>query len=94
MNKARYRCPACRTRRTGRLFLLVHCRATGHAVCNCGGYHHAHRPGSPFCCRNALSDLRHAERAGESEDVLLEIFANCAWDNPGTPTRLGSEPPF
>lgn len=81
----RYRCPECRTRRTDWLILQAHCAAAGHAVCNCGGYHYAHRPGSPFCKLNAWSDLRHAERAGEGAEKLLEIAIDIAFDNPGQP---------
>lgn len=85
MNPNRYRCPQCRTRRTDWLHLVAHCHNTGHALCGCGGYHYAHRPGSPYCQRNPWSGLRHAERAGEPEETLLEIFIDIAYENPGRP---------
>ncbi len=83
MNPNRYRCPACRTRRTDWLSLLAHCAKSGHKLCNCGEYEYAHRPGSPYCKSNVWSELLYAERAGESKDVLLEIAAEIAFDNPG-----------
>lgn len=82
-NPNRYRCPACRTRRTDWLTLVAHCASAGHRVCNCGGYHYAHRPGSPYCTLNVWSDLRHAARAGESGDVLLDLAVDIAFENPG-----------
>lgn len=63
--------------------MLAHIKSSGHALCICGGYHYAHRPGSAFCRENLWSDVRHADRAGEAEGVLLEIAAHIAFDNPG-----------
>lgn len=88
----RYRCPACRIRRTDWLSLQAHCRNSGHALCQCGGYHYAHRPGSPYCVHNPWSDLRHADRAGENAATLLDIAAHIAFDNPGQ--AAGSSCPF
>lgn len=88
---ARWRCPACRTRRTDYLFLLAHCKEKGHSVCNCGGYHHAHRPGSPYCHKNPMSALLDAERAGASADELADMAVDLAFDNPG---RTASVCPF
>lgn len=82
----RYRCPECRTRRTDWLSLLAHCDKSRHALCRCGGYHYSHRPGSPYCMKNLWSDFNHAERAGESAEMLLEITADIAFDNPGQVT--------
>lgn len=88
MNKARWRCPDCRTRRTGWLFLLAHCREKGHALCLCGGYHYAHRPGSPFCEANPMADVRHADRAGEPPDVLRQMAVDIAFENHGETTSV------
>lgn len=85
----RYRCPECRTRRTGWLSLLAHCDSAGHALCLCGGYHYAHRPGSPYCTKNPWRDVKHAERAGESLETLQEIAADIAFDNPGRASITG-----
>jgi hypothetical protein len=65
------RCPDCRTRRTTRGLFTRHVQATGHKLCRCGGYHYAHRPGSPLCAYNPLSALRLADRDGADEDDLI-----------------------
>lgn len=65
------RCPECRTRRTTRGLFTAHVRAAGHKLCTCGGYHYAHRPGSPLCEYNPLSALRLADRDGADEDDLI-----------------------
>lgn len=80
-----HRCPECRTRRASLLTLAQHLQRSGHRACTCGGYHYAHRPGSPYCTRNAMSDVRHAARRGDPLSVLLDIAAHCAWDRPGKP---------
>lgn len=79
-----FRCPACRTRRADYGLFMAHVRTTGHRVCNCGGYHYAHRPGSPFCVLNPRSELLEASRRGESSEVLLDIAAHLAWETKGT----------
>lgn len=71
----RWRCPECRTRRSTVPLLKAHLKASGHKMCNCGGYHYAHRPGSPCCIRNPLSALWIAMRQGEGPEVLQEIAA-------------------
>jgi hypothetical protein len=70
-----YRCPGCRTRRSTLPLLKAHLAASGHTLCNCGGYHYVHRPGSPCCVRNPVSALWMAMRQGEERDVLHEIAA-------------------
>lgn len=70
-----FRCPACRTRRADYGLFTAHVRATGHRLCKCGGYHYQHRPGSPFCVHNPMSELLEASRRGESEEVLAQIRA-------------------
>lgn len=67
--------------------MLAHIKESGHSLCTCGGYHYAHRPGSPYCRENIWSDVRHADRAGEPEEVLLEIAAHIAFENPGKPSK-------
>ena len=81
------RCPACRSRRATWKSLFTHLLTTGHKLCRCGGYHFAHRPGSPLCEKNAMSDVRHAARHGADMDLQLEIAAHCAWEKPGKPMK-------
>ena len=64
------RCPECRTRRTTRGLFSQHVQATGHKLCQCGGYHYAHRPGSPYCAYNPVSALLLADRYGAEDDDL------------------------
>ena len=86
VNPNRSRCPACRTRRTSFVALIEHCRVHGHKVCGCGGYHYAHRPGSPYCEQNAMSAVRIAARQeGITADELQEIEVDCAWEKAGRP---------
>lgn len=63
-------CPDCRTRRATFSTLLRHVAQTGHELCTCGGYHFAHRPGSPYCAYNPLSALRMADRYGATPEDL------------------------
>ena len=88
-----FRCPECRTRRKDYGLFTRHLQTSGHKACNCGGYHYRHRPGSPFCERNAWSDYRAAERRGEDPDVLLDIRIDKVWDGVGL-QEGGAEPPF
>jgi hypothetical protein len=62
-----------------------HIKATGHKLCTCGGYHYAHRPGSPYCEVNLFAAYFHAWRAGESQEVLDEIQVDIAWSAKGRP---------
>lgn len=78
-----YRCPQCRTRRKDFKLFTQHLKESGHKLCNCGGYHYAHRPGSPLCVQNPMSEVLEAKRRGEGMDVLLEIAAHCAWEHKG-----------
>lgn len=87
-----YRCPACRTRRDDYRLFTRHLRESGHRLCHCGGYHYAHRPGSPYCEQNPMSELNAAARRGEADDVLLDIAAHLAWTVPAKPG--GKKPPF
>lgn len=89
VNTHRFRCPECRTRRTSFVALVEHCRQHGHGLCTCGGYHFAHRPGSPYCERNPMAALRHAMRADNCSDAeLLDIEMDCAWHHPGLPLNV------
>ena len=73
------RCPACRSRRATYQSMQLHVKATGHALCTCGGYHYAHRPGSPFCDANPKAPYFHAMRAGADDEQLLEILVDIGW---------------
>lgn len=88
-----FRCPECRTRRHDWGLFKQHLLQSGHRVCTCGGYHYKHRPGSPFCERNAWSAYREAERRGEDDGVLLDIAAHVGWER-ATVSPKGSPPPF
>ena len=81
------RCPACRSRRATYQSLQAHIDATGHKLCACGGYHYAHRPGSPCCTANPRSAYNLALRADEPDEVLQEILVEMAWHHPGLPLR-------
>lgn len=87
-----FRCPACRTRRRDYGLFTQHLRESGHMVCHCGGYHYAHRPGSPLCEKNPMSDVLLASRYGVPDDELLDIAAHCAFEKHGK--TGGKEPPF
>ena len=88
MNPHRYRCPACRTRRTSFTALVEHCREHGHKVCTCGGYHHPHRPHSPYCQQNTQSAARVAWRDGASADETLEISIDIALTSAGRELKV------
>ena len=79
------RCPECRSRRTTYKAMQEHIKAAGHKLCQCGGYHYPHRPGSPFCEHNPRSAYYHALRASEPDEVLLEILVDMALNLPGRP---------
>lgn len=46
------------------------------------GYHHKHRPGSPFCHQNPLAVLLHAHRSGAGDDDLKQIAARIVEEQP------------
>jgi hypothetical protein len=81
------RCPGCRTRRATFASMLLHIRATGHDLCNCGGFHFKHRPGSSCCERNPWAALCQAKRAGAPLNEQLDIAADLAVDLPGKPMK-------
>lgn len=58
------RCPECRTTRKFYVAYQAHLASSGHSLCNCGGYHFKHRPGSTYCERNPLSGAYLASRYG------------------------------
>lgn len=90
-----FRCPDCRTRRKDWHLFAAHLRESGHRLCNCGGYHYAHRPGSPYCEANPAADMRHALRAGEPASVLQDIAMDLAINGYGRPVRASRvECPF
>jgi hypothetical protein len=62
-----------------------HIEESGHKLCTCGGFHYPHRPGSSYCEHNPRSGFFHAQRAGEPDDVLIEILVDMAWSTPGKP---------
>jgi hypothetical protein len=77
-----FRCPECRTRRKDHKLFTQHLRATGHRLCMCGGYHFAHRKGSPYCYQNPFSAMYHASRQGEHDETLARIAQSIAANDP------------
>ena len=63
----------------------------GHKLCTCGGYHYAHRPGSPYCIRNPWSEYREAVRRDVEPEIVKEIAAHTAFE---TPHKKSIDPPF
>lgn len=86
-----FRCPECRTRRADWHLFRKHVQEAEHEVCVCGGYHYAHRPGSPYCVRNPWSEYREAERQGASPEILKDIVAHIGFEKRH---KCGKEPPF
>ena len=86
------RCPECRTRRKDYRLFTQHIRESGHAVCTCGGYHHVHRPGSPFCEHNPYSPVLLAKRYGADDEELIEIAIDVALTRPGKLLRADHIP--
>lgn len=87
--KGRFRCPECRTRRRDFGLFTRHIAASGHRVCQCGGYHYSHRPGSPYCEENPLSIMLLAARAGEPDESLIRLARTLAAEQPELATRIG-----
>lgn len=88
-----FRCPECRTRRRDYGLFTRHLKESGHRICNCGGYHYSHRPGSPYCVGNPMSDVLIASRQGATDAELADIAEWCAWSKPGRAAR-GAACPF
>lgn len=87
-NPNRYRCPQCGTRRTDYQLLLKHCADHGHKLCDCGGYHFKHRPGSPCCKVNPMAPVHQALRDGASVEQAQDIEDDVLWFGKGK-TRCG-----
>ena len=86
---ALFRCPVCRTRRRSWPVFQRHVQATEHrAPCDCGGYHHKHRPGSRFCHLNPLAPLRHADRQRVDDDSLRDIASRIVTERPELQERV------
>lgn len=81
------RCPECRTRRATYASMQRHIQGSDHKLCTCGGYHYAHRPGSPYCEHNPMAPALQASRAGTSDEEVQEIMIDIAWSTPGRPLK-------
>jgi len=82
------RCDICRTRRSSFMALLVHRKAHPECKpCECGGYHFKHRPGSPYCYKNPNAELRHALRACEDDEAIIDTLIEWALDGKGVATN-------
>lgn len=79
------RCPGCRTRFALFTSLKKHIDATGHALCDCGGYHFKHRPGSPLCKKNPMAPYNHAAAQGASIEELEDIEMDIVFFGEGKP---------
>lgn len=82
-----YRCPDCRTRRKNYGLFTKHLRDSGHRLCDCGGYHYRHRPGSPYCKANPMSVVLHALREGATPEQAQELQDEVAFCLPGKPFK-------
>lgn len=82
-----FRCPDCRTRRVSYALFTRHLQTSGHRLCNCSGYHYAHRPRSPFCHLNPMSAVNLASRSGTPDHELADIAAAVAFHEPGRVSR-------
>lgn len=79
-----YRCPACRTRRRSPQLFTQHLLATGHKLCNCGGYEWGpHRPGSPCCDQHPAGAVHKALRQGASDEEAWEVQMGVVCGTPG-----------
>lgn len=83
-----FRCPSCRTRRKDYQLFTQHIRTSGHALCRCGGYHYAHRPGSPFCESNPVSALLLADRYGAEEADLIRAARHIIEETPSAEAQV------
>jgi hypothetical protein len=54
--------------------------------CYCGGYHHAHRPGSRCCEHHPLHIAYRAQRAGADHDEVQDLKLDATLDK-ATKTR-------
>ena len=81
------RCPECRSRRTTYTSMQRHINASGHKLCQCGGYPYPHRPGSPYCEQNPMAPALAASRAGESDEAVQEIAIGIALAVAGKPLK-------
>ena len=67
--------------------MQAHIKKDGHYPCTCGGYHYAHRRGSPFCYDNPKAAFLHAARATDLDDEsLMELLVELVWDSDGEGT--------
>ena len=64
-------------------------------VCDCGGYHFKHRPGSPYCTAHPRVDINRAKRAGATDAQLADLQLELACHGiGGTVHKPGAEVPF
>lgn len=83
-----FRCPECRTRRRDHGLFTRHLAASGHKLCNCGGYHYSHRPGSPYCEVNPVSALLLADRYGANEQDLMRCARSIIETTPSAAAKV------
>ena len=65
--------------------MVKHCADHDHKLCDCGGYHYKHRPGSRCCKLNPLSPVYVAMRDGATDEQIEAIHEDVLWFTPGTP---------
>ena len=75
------RCVGCRTRRATYQSMQAHYQKTGHKLCNCGGLHYAHRPGTKFCDHHPMAGLHRAMRCSDlTDEQYIDILIDHIWD--------------
>lgn len=51
--------------------------------CSCSGLHYPHRPGTRYCEKNPYHNAQRAMRSGCPPDVVMDLFAEAAWEAKG-----------
>ena len=67
--------------------MVQHCKDHDHTLCDCGGYHYKHRPGSPCCKANPMSPVHTALRDGATEQEARDIEDDVLWFGRGKPMK-------
>ena len=72
--------------------MVKHCADHDHKVCDCGGYHYKHRPGSPCCKVNPMSPVHTALREGATSQEARDIEDDVLWFGRGKPMNDWRQP--
>jgi hypothetical protein len=75
-----HRCNDCGTRRSTVKLLFAHLlKSPQCAPCKCGGYHYAHRRGSPQCEHNLDAPIHLARAHGATPAEVAEVVEDLAF---------------